>query len=219
MAPRLPSCTGAGGTGTRYTYAQLMALWVNAGGSTATAPVAAAIALAESGGCSASLNDSDNGGTQTSWGLWQLSDGSHSQPVPNVMNPTVNAAAAVEKWRNHGESFSPWGTYTSGAYRKYLSTGTTPDFAAVPVTAAADTTAADNTGDACAFGIPKINISFAPDFPGFCLMTKSQMRSVLSVGTIIVGGVVFLAGVAILIASTRTRAGTVTASTVKAALK
>lgn len=225
MAARLPSCTGAGGTGTRYTYAQLMALWVNAGGSSATAPIAAAIAMAESGGCSAAVNDTDNGGTQTSWGLWQLSDGSHSQPVPNVLTPTVNASAAVEKWRNHGESFSDWGSYTSGAYRKYLSTGTTPDFGAVPattagaITAAADATrAAAAGGDTCAIGIPPIALSFAPDFPGVCLLSKSQFRSVLSVGTIIVGGVVFVTGLALLIASSRGRAGKATSGVLKAAV-
>lgn len=197
----LPSCTGAGGTGTKYTYAQLMALWINAGGGISQAPTAAAIAMAESGGCSAALNDNDNGGKQSSWGLWQISDGTHNQPAPAILNPENNAAAAVEKWRNAGYTFTPWGSYTSGAYRQYVSNSTTPDYPAAPPSVRDNAPAAAGAAggsDTCAIGIPKIALDFAPDFPGICLLSKAQLRSVTAVIVIVAGAAVTLAGVALL---------------------
>lgn len=113
-----------------FTFAQLEALWINAGGSKVTAPIAAAIALAESSGNPQAINATDNNGTQTSWGLWQISDGTHSMPVPNILDPNVNAKQAVAKWTNAG-GFSPWGTYATGAYKQYLS-GAAPSDAGVP---------------------------------------------------------------------------------------
>lgn len=126
----MTTCQGLGGKGTKFSFAQLEALWINAGGSKATAPVAAAIALAESAGCSTALNPTDNGGTQSSFGLWQVSNGTHTPPAPNIYDPVVNAKQAVAKWHNAG-GFSPWGTYDSGAYKQYLS-GAAPSDSGVP---------------------------------------------------------------------------------------
>jgi len=106
-----------------YTYGQLETLWIQAGGSKALAPLMAAIALAESGGNPAANNYTDNGGTQTSWGLWQVSNGTHSPPVANINDPLVNAKAAVAKYQSQG--LSAWGTYDSGAYKQYYQ-GNTP---------------------------------------------------------------------------------------------
>lgn len=92
-----------------YSFAQLEGLWIQAGGSKKLAPVMAAIALAESQGDPGAVNPNDNNGTQTSWGLWQISDGTHSQPEPNILNPLVNAKAAVAKY--HSEGLHAWGTY------------------------------------------------------------------------------------------------------------
>lgn len=103
----------------RYSYAQLEQLWINAGGPKDVAYIAAAIALAESGGDPSSNNYTDNNGTQTSWGLWQISDGTHNEPVPNIDDPTVNAQQAVAKYTARG-NFSDWGTYDSGAYKQFL---------------------------------------------------------------------------------------------------
>src|SRR5580698_840440 len=75
--------TSCAGGGTQYTYAQLEGLWVNAGGQASMAPLMAAIAEAESGGCSSALNATDNGGTQSSYGLWQISTGTHAAPSPD----------------------------------------------------------------------------------------------------------------------------------------
>ena len=104
--------------GQTFSYAQLEQLWEQAGGTPSYAPLMAAIAEAESGGHSWENNTTDNGGTQTSWGLWQISDGTHNQPVPNIDDPLTNAKAAVAKFNSQG--LTAWGTYDSGAYRKFL---------------------------------------------------------------------------------------------------
>lgn len=104
-----------------YTFAQLEGLWIQAGGNRAVAPVMAAIALAESSGNPAAINPTDNGGTQTSWGLWQISNGTHQQPVANILDPLVNAQQAVAKYNASG--FGPWGTYATGAYTQFLPKG------------------------------------------------------------------------------------------------
>jgi hypothetical protein len=130
-----------------YTYAQLEGLWEQAGGSAALAPLMAAIALAESSGNPDATNPTDNNGTQTSWGLWQISDGTHNQPVPGILNPLTNAQQAVAKIKSQG--LSAWGTYDSGAYKQFLQ-GNVPASAVPPAasgsTPAAGGTAAGGTG-------------------------------------------------------------------------
>ena len=96
-----------------YSKGQLEALWEQAGGSKAVASVAAAIALAESGGNPAARNPE---GPEHAEGLWQIK----GQLVPgNILNPQVNAANAVAKYRA-AKGFTPWTTYTGGAYKQYL---------------------------------------------------------------------------------------------------
>jgi hypothetical protein len=117
------TCDGAdgGGPGPMYDFAQLEQLWVNAGGPASAEEDAAAVGLAESDGCSTDLDTTDNGGTQTSYGIWQESNGTHSPPVANVLNPEVNAEEAVAKYEAEGDSFAPaWGTYDSGKYLQFL---------------------------------------------------------------------------------------------------
>ena len=108
----------------RYSYGQLEQLWISAGGSRALAPLMAAIALAESGGDPQQTNLTDNNGTQTSWGLWQISDGTHNEPVQGILDPLTNAKAAVSKYKQQG--LSAWGTYDSGAYEQYYQGGVAP---------------------------------------------------------------------------------------------
>ena len=95
-----------------YGKAQLEALWLKAGGAKSVAPTMAAIALAESDGNPSSINPE---GPQHAEGLWQIK----GQLVPgNILNPEVNAANAVAKYRSQG--LGAWTTYTEGAYKKYL---------------------------------------------------------------------------------------------------
>jgi Lysozyme like domain len=193
----MTTCTGAGGTGTKYTYAQLEGLWINAGGSTALAPVMAAIALAESGGCSAALNATDNNGTQTSWGLWQISNGTHSQPVPNILSPTVNAQQAVAKYKSQG--LNAWGTYDSGAYKAYISNGTTPDTSAGAGSGTATLDSATTSTD-CAINFPGIDLGVT-SVGGGCLVTYGTERAIISGLLLGAAGLLALVGFVILSAS------------------
>jgi Lysozyme like domain len=99
-------------------FAQLEQLWIQAGGPSSLAPTMAAIAEAESSGDPDAQNDTDNGGTQSSFGLWQISTGTHTPPASNWDDPLENAELAVEKYDTQG--LSAWGTYDSGAYEQYL---------------------------------------------------------------------------------------------------
>jgi Lysozyme like domain len=108
-----------------YSYAQLEAIAKQGGFPDSMLALMAAIAMAESGGNPAATNTNDNGGTQTSWGLWQISNGTHSQPAPNILDPVVNAQQAWGKYNSQG--LGAWGTYTSGAYKSYLQGSVPPD--------------------------------------------------------------------------------------------
>jgi hypothetical protein len=106
------------------TFSQLEGYWIQAGGSKTLAPLMAAIALAESSGDPNSTNTTDNGGTQTSWGLWQISLGNHNEPSPTWNNPLENDKLAVAKYNSQG--LRAWGTYTSGKYKQYMQGGVAP---------------------------------------------------------------------------------------------
>jgi hypothetical protein len=199
---------------TVYTYSQLEGLWTQAGGSASLAPLMAAIAEAESGGNDQAVNATDNGGTQTSWGLWQISNGTHSMPVANILSGPVNAQQAVAKVKSQG--LSAWGTYDSGAYKQYLN-GSVP--ATLP-TGGASTTAATagnsslavySTAD-CIIGIPNVNpipnwIPVLGQSTGFCLMTKSEARGVLGAMLLAGGFIIGAAGVTLLAAFGLQRTG------------
>ena len=81
----------------------------------------AAIAYAESGGDPTSVNPTDNHGKQTSWGLFQISDGTHNEPK-GWQDPVTNTRMAIAKLRSK-QGLHAWGTYNSGAYEQYLPGG------------------------------------------------------------------------------------------------
>lgn len=128
------------------TYSQLENVWTQAAAGTqydtsAWASLMAAIALAESSGNASATNPNDNNGTQTSYGLWQISTGTHTAPSTNWSDPAANAALALQKLQSQG--LGAWGTYTSGAYMSNLPAGTTlPPGAASGAAAAAPGAAA-----------------------------------------------------------------------------
>jgi hypothetical protein len=114
-------------------YAQLEGLWIKAGGDPSVAPIAAAIVYPESGGnpsAVASMDPKGDGTYQSAFGLWQISNGTHTPPSPNWADPMTNAQLAVGKYKGAGNSFSPWGTYDTGKYRAYLQNGVAPDMTA-----------------------------------------------------------------------------------------
>jgi Lysozyme like domain len=199
-------CTGTdgGGPGTRYTFAELEGLWINAGGSSALAATMAAVALAESGGCTSDLNTTDNGGRQTSWGLWQISNGTHSSPGANWNTGAGNAALAVAKLKAQG--LGAWGTYTSGVYKQFLN-GAAPDTSvnggasggAAGSGSSATLTAADTSAD-CLISFPQGKVLFIGTVGGGCLLSKPQARGITGAAVMVNGGVIMLAGLLVLAA-------------------
>jgi len=95
------------------------------------APLMAAIAMAESSGIAGNTNPTDNSGTQTSWGLWQISDGTHGWSYGgDPYDPVNNARVAIMKLKSQG--LGAWGTYTSGAYKTYLNGSVPPGQGPIP---------------------------------------------------------------------------------------
>lgn len=92
--PRLPV--------SKYTYSQLQDLWKSVGGSAVAAPFAAAVALAESGGNSGSINHNSNGTVDR--GLWQINS---IHGGLSTVDPKANARAAVQI-SNNGTNWRPW---------------------------------------------------------------------------------------------------------------
>jgi LysM repeat protein len=82
-------------------------LWEDAGGSSAEAVTAASVAMAESGGNQYALSPTDD------VGYWQINAPSWGSLA--TYDPLGNAKAAVQISDNGG-NWSPWTTYTSGAY-------------------------------------------------------------------------------------------------------
>jgi hypothetical protein len=108
-----PTAHAASGAGV-YGPSQLASLWVSAGGNPASADIAAAVAMAESGGRSSAENHNTNGSIDR--GLWQINSVHGALSTFDVRG---NAKAAVSISGN-GRNWSPWVTYQTGAYRQFL---------------------------------------------------------------------------------------------------
>lgn len=172
---------------TVYSYAELERLWIDAGGPASEAPTAAAIAEAESGGNSDAHNPSGASG------LWQIL----GNPFPgNAFDPSTNARMAVAKWKA-ARGFTPWVTFTSGAYKGFLSSKTTPAAAgSVAGSPSAVSSAAQAGAQAdclwqIGFNIPLIG-------GNVCILTRSEVRALLGGAVLAAGGMVTLAGLAVL---------------------
>lgn len=188
---------------TQYSYTQLENLWDNNGGPPDLAPTMAAIALAESSGDPTSTNPTDNGGTQTSWGLWQISDGTHNQPVPNILDPNVNAAAAVAKY--HSQGLRAWGTYDTGAFRKYLNGANSPpataDTPAAPAGSALASSGGGSSKNTCVIKLPSATIiPGVAHLGGGCLLAESELKALKGGALVVAGGAVFVVGALVLVA-------------------
>jgi LysM repeat protein len=85
----------------------LETLWEDAGGSSGEAVTAASVAMAESGGNQYALSPTDD------VGYWQIN--APSWGALATYDPLGNAKAAVQISAD-GTNWSPWTTYTSGAY-------------------------------------------------------------------------------------------------------
>lgn len=119
------SPSGPGGpTQAQYDHAGLEKLWTSNGGDSAQANLAAAIAQAESSGSASATSANPDGGTNV--GLWQLDTKGvgAGYTVDQLKDPNTNARVTIMGSKN-GTDWGAWQTFTSGAYKKYLTTGTT----------------------------------------------------------------------------------------------
>lgn len=146
----------------RFTFAQLERLILDAGVAADLAPTLAAIALAESGGCSYAFAGPQDWrpvaeclyrktATEKSYGLWQINTCSGLNaaecagipPQLDLFDPLTNARAAAVK--AHEQGLGAWSTYTNQSYRQFLpGRAVTParDLPSVRIRPSADTTAA-----------------------------------------------------------------------------
>ena len=97
---------------------QLAQLAYNAGFRGRDLLTAVAVAMAESGGNPNAYNAELAAGTKSgsgSRGLWQIYGTAHPWANnPNAFDPQFNANAAFRVYREAGNSFRPWSTYTNG---------------------------------------------------------------------------------------------------------
>jgi len=187
----MTGCQGAAGTGTLYSYAQLEGLWINAGGSSTLAPVMAAIAEAESGGCSTAQNPS--GAT----GLWQILGAVNPADQNSLTDPAVNAKEAVLKYQSQGPG--AWTTYTSGAYKAYLNGSTTPD-TSVPAGGTPATTTAATATSTCVIKASE-NGFLGIGAASVCFFSKSEARALIGGLFVTAGFILGIAGAVILAAA------------------
>jgi Lysozyme like domain len=103
-------------------YSQLESLWISAGGAPNKAPIAAAVAIAESGGRQIRSPANTNGSVDV--GYWQINTVHGSQAT---LDPMGNARAAVGISQN-GTNWRPWCTaWSTGKCRgTYDPTGSSP---------------------------------------------------------------------------------------------
>jgi hypothetical protein len=179
-----------------YTYAQLEGFWIGAGGSQATAPIAAAIGMAESGG--ADVIQQNQPYDTEGWGIWQITPGD-SEPQDGtdnaLLNPQNNAKAAVAKWEAAGESFEPWTTFTSGKYFQFLQGN-------VPASASSGTPTS-TTALGGALSIPGQITGFFSDADGFVnkAMWLVNPSSWLRIGAFLIGIALLLFAIHAMIAA------------------
>jgi hypothetical protein len=95
----VPVTTAAAGD---YSCSMLVALWEQAGGSSALSETMAGIAMAESGGNPGAVSPTDD------FGLWQ----DHADPA--ALSPAASASASVTIEETQG--LDAWTTYRTGAY-------------------------------------------------------------------------------------------------------
>lgn len=100
-----------------YTKSMLAGLWRRHGGAAGSSNIAAAVALAESGGNPNAKNLNSNGTIDR--GLWQINS---IHGARSTFDPGKNADGAVAI-SSGGRNWRPWVTYNTGAYRKFLNLG------------------------------------------------------------------------------------------------
>lgn len=111
--------------GTTLTDVQIAQAAVTAGvvGSMNAIATATAIAIAESGGDPQKHNPGSATDIEDSYGLWQVNILAHpNYNKARLYDPNYNAQA-MYAISGGGTNWNPWGTYTSGKYKAYMSRG------------------------------------------------------------------------------------------------
>lgn len=84
---------------------------------------AVAVALAESGGDATATHHNSNGSTDH--GLWQINSVHKSILASGDWRlPSINARMAKAVWDNAGHKWTPWTTYKTGSYWRFIGRGT-----------------------------------------------------------------------------------------------
>lgn len=117
---------------TVYSQSQLYQLAVSVGLASQNALIASAIAMAESSGDSNAINPGSSTDTEYSVGLWQINLLAHPQYTVAQMQDATQNAKAMSVISNGGTSWGAWGTYTSGIYRKFMSSTITTTPVSLP---------------------------------------------------------------------------------------
>jgi Lysozyme like domain len=196
---------------TVYSYAQLEQLWINAGGPAAQAPVAAAIAEAESAGNSLAAYPNTTvaagkGSNTDATGLWQILGVPPGFTPAQLTDPLANAQMAVAKYNAAG-GFTPWVTYTDGDYLAHVSNSIPPSPAGVPAagsgtsaSAASTTAAVTVVPGTCVVPYPTINL-VVTTVGGGCVLSKAEARALIG-GLLLAGaGLLLIPALAILVTS------------------
>jgi hypothetical protein len=129
-----------------------------------------------------------------------------------VWNAADNASAAVAIYKQQG--LTAWQTYTNGAYKGFLSGGTTPDTNVPGAGATATDTSAQAAPSNCIVLVPN-PVSGVPIIgslitsKGICLFTKTEARALIGGVILAAGASATLVGLAILVVSgfSHTKAG------------
>jgi hypothetical protein len=173
-------------TGKTYTYAELQTLASSAGFTGSDVNIAAAVALAESGGNSRSYNPV---GKDDSYGLWQINMKGSLGPDRRkkfgitsnaaLFEPAVNARAA--KMIHDSSGWGAWTTYTRGTYKKFLKGDSSPT--------SADSTV-QNADDGSLVGGIKASINALGEN---LFKTGANIAGIITALVLIVLGIVLLA--------------------------
>jgi hypothetical protein len=103
------------GAGPKLTKADLVSLAKAAGFPDPN--LAAAIAMAESGGDPRAVNST---AAEYSVGLWQINLKAHPLYNENDLKDPARNAEAARDISNFGANWKPWGAYTNGSYKQFL---------------------------------------------------------------------------------------------------
>jgi hypothetical protein len=99
---------------------QITAFAINAGIPDAQVQTSVAIAFAESGGDINIVSPKNKNGSRD-YGLWQVNSVHKAWfDLSRYADAAYNADAMYRIWNEAGKKWTPWTTFKSGAYKKYL---------------------------------------------------------------------------------------------------